>query len=116
MSLQINNLTPSTTAHSGGGFSSSTADLNIGATNQGIFNLDGRLSQWSIWNRVLTATERSQLYNNGNGVTWGTYPGSRTGLLHWWGLSNMNDRQSANYTLTNNNAATTTTGFIYGCS
>jgi hypothetical protein len=48
---------------------SATQDFHLGAKDDnGIaLFLDGRIDQWGVWSRVLTASERSTIYNSGNG-------------------------------------------------
>lgn len=65
ISIQVNNGTADSTAHTAGVFNS-TADFMLGA--HGAFEyFQGRLDQWGVWKRVLTAAERTYLYNSGAG-------------------------------------------------
>jgi hypothetical protein len=51
-------------------------DVQFGRLNSSVF-LDGRLDAWSFWRRVLTSTERGELYN---GVGLRDYPWMATGF------------------------------------
>ena len=67
INLQVNNGTVASLAHSSGVFNG-TASFYLGRNEEGATYLDGRLDSFSIWKRVLTAPERTQLYNSGNGL------------------------------------------------
>ena len=65
---QLNNGTVRSAAYSAG-VQDGTAAFNIGrAVTTRYFN--GRIDEVPFWKRVLTATERTNLYNSGNGVTY----------------------------------------------
>ena len=68
INIQINNGTANSTAHSTGVFDG-TDDFKIGAlyTTNPIYFWNGRIDQLGIWKRTLTATEKTWLYNSGNG-------------------------------------------------
>ena len=56
---------------SGGGMATPDVDFMIGAFDSTPTNfMDGDIDEVAIWNRVLTADERTYLYNGGNGRTW----------------------------------------------
>lgn len=42
-------------------------DFNIGRTQNTNDRLDGKVDEWGIWSRVLSAEDASDLYNDGNG-------------------------------------------------
>lgn len=68
INIQINNGTANSTAHTTGVFNG-TDDFRIGAlyASSPIYFWDGRIDQLGIWKRTLTATEKTWLYNSGNG-------------------------------------------------
>lgn len=70
------NGTVTTTAYSLGVFDS-TAGFSIGANSGNIQHFDGLIDEVSFWKRVLTSTERTQLYNGGNGLAYPFLVGSR---------------------------------------
>jgi hypothetical protein len=67
INLSVNDNAAASAAHSTG-VHSGTAALNLGRNEEGLTYLDGRLDSISIWKRLLTSTERTQLYNSGNGL------------------------------------------------
>lgn len=64
--IQVNNGTPVTLSHSGGGNKSTTA-FAIGQLFSGLFYFDGLIDEALFAKRVWTADERTFLYNNGYG-------------------------------------------------
>ena len=67
INLSINNGATASTAHSTGVYDGDSA-LYFGRNEEGLSYFSGRLDSVSIWKRLLTAAERSQLYNSGNGL------------------------------------------------
>ena len=67
INLSINNNTPATTAYSSG-VHDGDAPFFLGLNEEGITYLNGRLDSVSIWKRLLTANEKTQLYNAGSGL------------------------------------------------
>jgi hypothetical protein len=69
MSIQVNDGTVDTAAHTGGAFKHNAELFRLGKTNVGATDryLTGGLDAVGVWNRILTGTERTQLYNNGIG-------------------------------------------------
>ena len=63
----MNNNAAAVTAHTLGVHNGS-ATFHLGCNEEGLSYLNGRLDSVSIWKRVLTASERTQLYNAGNGL------------------------------------------------
>jgi hypothetical protein len=75
---------------------------------------DGRIDEVGFWKRVLTADERTLLYNSGNGLTYplnnvtspvelsSTPLAADANLVAYYKLEDVNDSK-ASYTLTNNN-------------
>ncbi len=80
INIQVNNGTVNSSAHSTGVFDG-TASFSIGAANNGASALmNGRIDAVGVWKRVLSAGERTSLYNSGNGVE--TFaPSSPTSLV-----------------------------------
>jgi hypothetical protein len=52
------------------GYPVTNVPLSIGARADGNTAFDGRIDEVGIWSRVLTASERTQLYNGGSGITY----------------------------------------------
>ena len=67
INLAINNNTPASLSHATGVFDG-TAAFSLARNEEGLSWLDGRLDSVSVWKRILTAGERTQLYNSGNGL------------------------------------------------
>ena len=67
INLSVNNNSAASLAHSGGVFNGNAA-FHLGRNEEGMSWLNGRLDSVSIWKRVLTSAERTQLYNSGNGL------------------------------------------------
>jgi hypothetical protein len=70
MGMSINNGTPQTKAHTGGIFNSSQP-FYVGTSFYNtafLYCWDGLIGPVSIYNRVLTASEITSLYNSGNGL------------------------------------------------
>jgi hypothetical protein len=70
INLQVDNGTVSSTALVGGA-TSSTAILSFGAFGSLVnSNHDGKIDEVGCWSRLLTASERTSLYNSGTGITY----------------------------------------------
>lgn len=74
LNIQINNGTVDSAAYSAGVFDS-TAPFALGSlftTNATtpLYRMDGRIDEVGFWKKVLSSTERSTLYNSGNGITY----------------------------------------------
>ena len=67
INISVDNNAAASAAH-GTGVNNGDAALFLGHNEEGITYLSGRLDSVSIWKRVLTAAERAQLYNSGNGL------------------------------------------------
>lgn len=67
INIQVNNGAIDSAAHSTGVFDG-TGQLNIGATEQVLDFFDGRIDSVSLWKRILTAQEKTDLYNSGDGL------------------------------------------------
>ena len=62
----------------------------------------GNLAGWGLWKRALTASEVTQLWNNGAGRTYASLDsGLRTNLVSWWAL-NQNSVTADSHTTGNN--------------
>jgi RHS repeat-associated protein len=116
LNIQVNNSLVSSLAYAGGA-TDSTFPLSIGAHADGASALDGRIDEFALYKRVLTANERAWLYNNGAGRSYFDVnplvnPGTN-GLVSWWALDEAsgarNDSHGAN-TLTDNNTVTSASG------
>lgn len=101
INIQINNGTVDSLAHSLG-VQTSTQEYRMGViVNGGGSNdddLDGRLDEWSLWARVLTSGERTDLYNAGSGVTYSDLidPPNLAFLKAWWDYADLKDSKGAN--------------------
>jgi hypothetical protein len=84
-----------------------TNPLNLGVfvNTSGGLNYTGQLASVGFWKRALTASEVTQLWNNGAGRTYASLDsGLRTNLVSWWALNQNSvtaDSHGTN-TLTNN--------------
>jgi hypothetical protein len=67
INITVNNNTPASLTHSSGVFNG-TAPFYLGFNQEGLTWLNGRLDSVSVWKRVLTSAERTQLYNAGAGL------------------------------------------------
>ena len=67
--IQVDNGTIYRAAHSTGIYNSNS-NFEIGGTPIGPLKYDGLIDELSTWNRVLTADERTYLYNSGTGRTY----------------------------------------------
>jgi hypothetical protein len=66
INIQVNNGTPKTVPYSAG-TTDTTRPLSIGALPDGGAGLNGRLDEVAFYKRVLSAAERTWLYNDGKG-------------------------------------------------
>lgn len=92
-----------------------TNPLNFGVfvNISGGLNYSGQLSSIGFWKRALTASEVSQLWNNGAGRTYASLDsGLRNNLISWWALNgtssavSLTDSHTGGNTLTNNGTVT----------
>jgi hypothetical protein len=72
VNLQVNNATPVSASHTGG-CQATSAPVRLGAygSSSGANFMDGAIDEIAVWNRVLTADEKTELYNGGAGICWG---------------------------------------------
>lgn len=69
INIQINNGAIDSVAYSAGVFNG-TKNFTIGSRDAaGAFSWDGRLDEIGFWNKILSAQERTDLYNGGSGNT-----------------------------------------------
>jgi len=116
ISLSVNNGVSDTTAIVGG-VRSGTAALSIGSLSNNSNTWNGRIASTGFWKRVLTAAERTWLYNAGKARLYGEVatgqPSLTTSLVSWWDLQEMsgtrNDSHGTNH-LTDVNTVTRTAG------
>lgn len=107
VSLTINNGTPVTVGGVVGGLGVNATALSFGRTTGGAFFLNGRLSRWGFWNRVLTGGEKTSLYNAGAGKLYASLTaGEKTGLVSYWNMNEAggtrSDSQGANHATESN--------------
>lgn len=70
INISVNNGTPNSTAHSTGVFTGA-GNFTLGAgDNTPTLFWDGYLDEVGFWKRLFTSSERAQLYNQGNGLTY----------------------------------------------
>ena len=69
LNIQVNNGTVSTVSYSSGAMDSTYA-LTIGGYMNGSSIMEGRIDEVALYKRVLTAAERTWLYNNGSARTY----------------------------------------------
>lgn len=114
--ISVNNNNPTTTAWANGVLDSTTP-FNLGNWGNNTQYHDGRMCGVGIWKRVLTAAERTALYNSGNGLTYDQLraAGLNSSLISYWELNEpsgtRNDSHGTNH-LTDNNTVTTSAGLI----
>lgn len=84
----VNNITSNNSLEFG-------AHLYLGAYN---YQMNGQLDETAFWNRVLTPSEISQLYNNGNGIIYTPLSNpnvtSSLGAIQWENESRLNVNSS----------------------
>ena len=114
--IAVNNGTPNTAAYSGG-VRDGTAAFELGRSGGGNY-LNGRLDNVAVWKKVLSADQRTWLYNSGLGRRYSEAGGSiQVSLQAWWDLEeasgNRADSHSTN-TLADNNTVTQANGVVNG--
>jgi RHS repeat-associated protein len=115
LNIQVNNGTLSTVSYASGAMDT-TYPLSIGAHSDGSSGFDGRIDEIALYKRVLTASERLWLYNNGMGRSFAdltsTNPGL-TNLVSWWDMEETAGTRYDSYGgnhLTDNNTVFYTVG------
>jgi hypothetical protein len=117
ISFSINNSAPITTSCSVG--FTSLAGLFIGSTNGIAEHLDGSIDEITFHKRVLTADERTWLYNSGAGRTYAEAPDSlKTNLVSWWSMNapatgDWLDQHGSNHLTPSASRPTATTGVTF---
>jgi hypothetical protein len=105
-SIQVNNGTVSSNAGTTA-FSNTYSQINLSCLNGSYFS--GSMAGVGYWNRVLSASEVTALWNNGAGRTYASLDSTlRTNLISWWALNQSSvtaDSHGTN-TLTNNGSVT----------
>jgi hypothetical protein len=66
INIQVNNGTANSASHSAGVFDGTSA-FTIGAKDNATLFMDGLIDEVGFWKRLLTADEKTFLYNSGNG-------------------------------------------------
>ncbi len=69
LNIQLDNGTVQSVSYSGGALDTAQP-MSVGAFANGVYVLDGRIDELALYKRVLTATERTWLYNAGRGRTY----------------------------------------------
>jgi hypothetical protein len=69
LNIQVNNGNVDSLSYLSGGYDD-TGPFNIGGDSAFGEFWDGLIDQVGFWKRVLTSSERTQLYNNGNGMSY----------------------------------------------
>lgn len=72
VNLSVNNGTPASAAHSAG-VSNGTYPFRIGHADQVWSYTNGLIDEVAVWKRLLTADERTWLYNEGNGRSYAEF-------------------------------------------
>jgi hypothetical protein len=103
------------TAVAGWTFPNTTNITRLGRDPFGSF-LTGNLAGWGLWKRALTASEVTQLWNNGAGRTYASLDsGLRNNLISWWALNgtssavSLTDSHGGNNLTNSTNAVTAPT-------
>ena len=85
-SIYINGVIDYSGYYYDGCFYSGTRAYRLGSTISGGAYWYGKMDEVAFWNRTLNNSEVAKLYNNGNGITWGTTSTTDSTLGH---LSNL---------------------------
>jgi len=86
ISIQVNNGTVNTSAHSAGVFDGAAA-FHFGSRVAGEY-FWGRLARFGFWKRTLTTVERTELYNSGRSLFYNDLPADLlTSLVSYWDLN-----------------------------
>ena len=96
-----------TASHSTGAYADTEADFFIAAID-GVSDFNGRVSNVGCFSTVLDSSDRSYLYNSGNGWAYEDLPASyKSDLVAWWNMDeesgNRADNHTSTYTLIDNN-------------
>jgi len=107
----------------------STSIASVGTeSSNGVFSLgqmngadyyNGKLDEYGIWGRTLTASERTWLYNSGAGRTYSEADASlKTNLVSWWSMNapasgDWQDQHGSNHLTPNASRPTATDGVTF---
>lgn len=89
INLSLNNATP-VSASTGGAIQTGAAKFCVGGRSYSTSHapFDGRLQNIGVWTKILSESERSRLWNHGDGRFYSELTGSLlTGLVAWYALS-----------------------------
>jgi len=124
--LKVNDNTADTLSYSLGGRDGASTFALGNMVGLSSAQLDGRLDEIAIYNRVLTPTELTYLYNGGAGRVYGgigipATDGSdlTTSLISWWDLDETSGSRADSHgsnTLTDNNTVTSAAGNVSASS
>lgn len=120
VNIQVNNGTIDSSANTTG-ILDGTAQFRLGKDEKaGAEFMNGRIDQVGVWKRVLTASERTELYNSGNGIHSSILSSDlQTNLVAYWDLDETSgtrvDAIGSN-DLTDNNTVTSNSGVSVGNS
>jgi len=116
ISISLNNGAPAVGTGLNPLIAAGTNAFTLGARSDGANYLNGRIDSVGVWKKVLTAGERTTLYNSGSGVAQAALAGTSltTSLSGWWDLEEASgsrpDSSSNANTLTSNNGVTNADG------
>lgn len=110
VNCQVNDTAAGSVAFSAG-ITANSVEFRIGAQVGVQDFLDGRIDSYGFWKRVLTADEKTFLYNAGRGRAYRDLtPDLKTSLIRWWDMdATFTDKVSAEL-LVNNAGVTFTAG------
>jgi hypothetical protein len=117
LNISVNDGVVDSQAHTGG-VVDSAADFNIGAYTTSNYH-SGRIDQVGLWKRVLTAAERTALYNSGNGAAYPDLTAAlKTNLISYWELDEAsgtrNDSHGTNHLTASASSPTLANGVSNG--
>jgi hypothetical protein len=118
MKFSANGSAFETTSHSGGAYSSSTADFRIGNAIIGGINqpFDGQVDAPFFYDKALTQSDVNALYNSSTGVMYADLTtAQKTSLISWWQLNEPSGSRGDSHgtnTLTDNNTVGSAVGKI----
>jgi hypothetical protein len=113
--IQLDAASPTMISYSGGVQDTPTQFVLGGRSDAGAAAfLNGRLDEVGFWKRVLTASERGALYNNGAGRPYLNLTASeKTSLVSWWALNELSGLRAdwhGSNSLTDHNSVATEQG------
>lgn len=107
--IQVNNGTEDTASYTLGVYAGSSV-FNVGRDESGVYYHNGRISRVGFWKRILTAAERTWLYNAGAGRVYSELSTSdKVSLVAYWNLDETSGTRvdsHAGLNLTDNNTVT----------